>query len=456
MNFSNKKKLALLSILPLMGAALIGCGQEGEGGAVEGETNNDNSDKTQISMSVWGMPFENELYTQIYIPEFEAQNPDIEVEFIHLDDLRDRYLTLGAAGDLPDVMRSPGGDIQEFINRGMVIPLDSYMESSDFDKNDFPEETWTAMTDEEGTTFAIPQDANATVLYYDPAAFEEAGLEAPDHDYTLDQMMADAQELTKKDDAGNVERYGFVMNWDSHNFINFVLANGGNIWSEDLMTSTVDSPEAVEALEYWRDLVVDFQLTPTASDQAQMGADSYFQAGRAAMFIDGTWIAPSIKNAAPDFNFKGTSFPGGDVKTSRSQSSSFGISKDSEDPEAAWKLLKFLTDKEQLDVYWQSLWVAAPARFSSMQDEEAFTNVTGVPEADVPGIDSPEEFQDKAQVVKDIIDNGWLNQEWVSPYQSYYYSEVDNAIQSVLVDGAEPAEALAEAAENINSSIQQN
>lgn len=444
MKLFGKNSLSFLSILLLFSVALMGCGD----GSSDAET--------QISMAVWGMPFENDLYTDIYIPEFEEQNPGVEVEFIHLDELRDQYLTLGAAGDLPDVMRSPGQDVQEFISRGYYISLDDYIESDNFDMDDFPEETWVAMQDDDGETFAIPQDANATVLYYDPEAFAEAGLAEPDHDYTLDQMMEDAQVLTKSDAGGNVERYGFVTNWDAGNFINYVLTNGGNIWSEDGMESTVDSPEAIEALEYWRNLVVDFQLTPTASDQAQMGADAYFQAGRAAMFIDGTWMAPSIKNAAPDFDFKITSFPDGAVKTTRSQSSSFGVSKDSDYPDEAWELVKFLTEKEQLDEYWQSLWVAAPARLSSMEDDEAFRNVVGVPDADVPGIDSDEEFDEKIGYLKETIDNGWLNQEWVSPYQNYFFSEVDNAIQSVLVDGADPEEALTKAAESINSSIEQN
>ena len=37
-------------------------------------------------MSVWGMPWENDLYTKIYIPEFERQNPGIKVRFHHFED----------------------------------------------------------------------------------------------------------------------------------------------------------------------------------------------------------------------------------------------------------------------------------------------------------------------------------------------------------------------------------
>ncbi len=208
-----------------------------------------------------------------------------------------------------------------------------------------------------------------------------------------------------------------------------------------MLTSTVNSKEAVRALEYWKELVVDFQLTPSSSDIAQMGPDAYFKAGRAAMYIDGTWMAPSIKNASPDFDFKVTSFPKGDVKVSRSISSSFAIAQNSEHPDEAWELIKFLTAKEQLNDYWQALWVAAPARISSMESE-AYEDVVGVPDAGVPGIDSSEEFEDKVGYIKDAFDNGWANQEWFSPYQNYYFDEVNNAIQSVLVEGADPEEAL--------------
>ncbi len=445
------KKLLLIAFVLFITMFLYGCNSESS----NNNEDDDSGDKVKISMSVWGMPFENALYTDVYIPEFEKQNPDIEVEFLHYDELRDKYLTLGAANDLPDVMRSPGANVQEFIQRGMFIPLDEYMEGDNFDRNNYPEASWVSMQ-RDGQTYAIPQDANSTVLYYSPEAFQEAGLEEPDHDYTLEQMMEDAKTLTKKDKNGNVKQYGFVMGWNADNFAQFVLSNGGNIWKEDGTVSTVDSPESIEALKYWQDLVVDFQLTTSTSDQAQMGPDAYFQAGKAAMYMDGTWMAPSIKNSAPDFNFKATSFPHGDKKLARSMSSSFGISKDSEHPDEAWKLVKFLTSKEQLDVYWQSLWVAAPATLSSLEDEEAFTNITGVPEADVPGIDSNKEFEEKVGYLKDLFDNNWLDQTWISPYHNYYADEIDNAIQLVLTEGADPKEVLVEAAERINSAIEQN
>ena len=58
-----------------------------------------------IEMCVWGMPFENDLYTKIYIPEFERQNPGIKVRFHHFEDYPNRVLLSHAGGIAPDVIR---------------------------------------------------------------------------------------------------------------------------------------------------------------------------------------------------------------------------------------------------------------------------------------------------------------------------------------------------------------
>lgn len=430
-----KKAVAILAFSCLL--FLAGCGKD---------------DRTVISMSVWGMPWEDKLYTEIYIPEFEKQNPDIKVKFNNYTNYREKILTLAAGNNAPDVIRQGAADVPNFIQKGMNLPLDDYFEESGIDRSDFVDAAWPVAT-MDGKTYAIPQDENLFALYYDPQAFKEAGLKEPDHDYTLEQMLKDAEVLTKKN-GDNVERYGLVQGWNAWNFMNYVMAFNGSIWSEDLQTSTIGSEEAIKALEYWKQLMVDFNLTPYQSEMGQIGPDVYFQTGKAAMYLDGTWMAPSITKAAPDFKFKATSFPKGDRKVVRAQSVMWAVSAESEHPDEAWKLAEFLSTKEALTQYWQTLWVAAPARYSAVNSEE-FKNVTGL--EDIPGIDSEEEFKDKAAWIVETFDNKWDTQEWVGPYHSIYEQEVDNAIQSVLVKGSKvtPREALKKAEENINKTIQQ-
>ena len=58
-----------------------------------------------IEMSVWGMPFENKLYTDVYIPEFERQNPGIKVSFSHFEDYPNRVLLSHGGVIGPDLIR---------------------------------------------------------------------------------------------------------------------------------------------------------------------------------------------------------------------------------------------------------------------------------------------------------------------------------------------------------------
>ena len=54
--------------------------------------------RVEIELSVWGMPFENGLYLNDYIPEFERLNPNIAVHFHHFDNYSSRILMLRAGG----------------------------------------------------------------------------------------------------------------------------------------------------------------------------------------------------------------------------------------------------------------------------------------------------------------------------------------------------------------------
>jgi multiple sugar transport system substrate-binding protein len=441
------KKLFLLILIVSLTSTifLTGCSLQ------KTSTDEDSGGKTKISMSVWGMPWEDALYKDIYIPEFEKQNPDIDVEFHNYTKYDDKLVTLAAGGKAPDVMRQGADHLPKFLSKGMNLPLNDYIDESGIDKDDFVKTVWD-IASKDGNVYGLPQDEALLTLYYDPAAFKEAGLKEPDHDYTLDQMLKDAEKLTIKN-GKKVKRYGLVQAWNNFTFSNYVMAFGGSVWSEDKQTSTIDSKQAIKALEYWKKLMVDFNLTPYQSEMGQIGPDVYFQSGKAAMFIEGSWISPSVTKAAPDFKFKATSFPKGERKVVTARSVLWAVNKESKHPDAAFKLAEFLSSKEALTKYWQTLWVAPPARYSAVESKE-FQNVTGF--KDIPGM-KPEEYKDKAAWIVDTFDNEWDTQEWIGPHQAIYEKEVDNAIQSVLVNGSKvtPKKALEKAAKNINNTIKQ-
>lgn len=130
----------------------------------------------------------------------------------------------------------------------------------------------------------------------------------------------------------------------------------------------------------------------------------------------------------------------------------WGIDKDTKHPEEAWKLVKFLSSEWALKKYWQALWVAPPSRWSALRSAE-FKDVKGIP-GNVPGISSAAEFQDKCAWIPKVLERGWTTLEYASPYTDRMMTHLNEAVDKVLIERADPAAALKKAVEATNSQIE--
>jgi len=79
--------------------------------------------KTTISMSVWGMAWEDFLYTDVIIPQFEKENPNVDVKFYRYENYWEKLTVLFAGGEAPDVMRNDISQIGWHARAGIPAPL---------------------------------------------------------------------------------------------------------------------------------------------------------------------------------------------------------------------------------------------------------------------------------------------------------------------------------------------
>ncbi len=91
--------------------------------------------------------------------------------------------------------------------------------------------------------------------------------------------------LAKKDETGT-----FL-------FLPWILQNGGSI-------DKLDSPEAIEALAFWRNLVDQGWAPRSAVNDGFAEIYQQFTTGKAGMMISGTWNAASIGTDAPDLHWE--------------------------------------------------------------------------------------------------------------------------------------------------------
>lgn len=407
----------------------------------------------EIEMCVWGMPWENDLYTKVYIPEFQRQNPNIRVRFHHFEDYGNRVLLSHAGGISPDVIRESTGGGLPWIRRGLNLPLNKYIDGPDgIDRKDFIPILWGPLQ-HSGETYGVPQDINIMGLFYNKDLFDKAGLDYPNEKWTWKDLKSAADKLTEDTDRdGHPDIIGLDMGWGSGTFQPFLFQAGGSIWDKGGDRVVIDSPESAEALKFYKSLMRTYSLTKTTSQRGALGPDKFFEAGKVAMFIDGSWRSPSLKKNAPKLRFGVSPLSRGKISMSVSGSCFWGVSSQTRHPEEAWKLVKYLSSTEALIEYWRFLWVAPPARWSALNSPK-FQQVRGAP-GKIPGIDSAAEFKEKCGWIKTVLQNGWTTLKQSSQHSDRLSMHLNEAVDKVLLENQDPSASLKEAARKANKQIE--
>ncbi len=144
-----------------------------------------------------------------------------------------------------------------------------------------------------------------------------------------------------------MEVYGFAAGDWWPWWMSFMYQNGGRIL-DDNNNVVVDSPENMEALQFYNDLVYMHQVAPSKEDYANMGdkgPDPLFAQGKVAIEITGFWNIGSLNNV-PDLNWDIAPVWQNKERATVAFGSGLAISKDCKYKEEAFKIIEFLTSEE--------------------------------------------------------------------------------------------------------------
>ncbi len=291
------------------------------------------------------------------IEMFEAENPDIQVQLepVGSGDYYARILTQIAAGDPPDLLQIGDDAVPMFVDRGAFVPLDDFIASESY-----PLDTSIYLPGVmepgkwEGVQYLLPKDFSPMAIYYNKRLFDEAGVAYPTEGWTWDDLLATAQALTKTDANGSVTQWGIQLPgpWTT-GFEYWVAAAGGSLISEDGTTfiGYMDSPEVQNAVQFYADLYNKYKVAPPPADMnAFGGGNSEFDNGTAAMRLFGRWPQSGMKEN-PNIDLGVAPLPAGAQRAGVLFWGGFGISSLSENPEAAWRFLRYYTGAEGAEVW---------------------------------------------------------------------------------------------------------
>ncbi len=376
---------------------------------------------------------------QEIIARFEDENPDIlvQLEAVAGRDYYTRLLTQIAARDAPDIMQIGDDAVPMFVDKGSFLPLDAFI------GGDYPLDTdiylpgvlepgqW------EGQQWLLAKDFTPLGVYYNKKLFDQYGVEYPQDGWTWNDLLDKAKALTHDEDGdGKTDIWGIQLtaNWTT-GFEYWVAAAGGRLISEDgtQFIGYMDSPETIEAVQFFADLYNLHQVAPPPADfSLWAGGNAEFDNGQAAMRIFGRWPQAGYKDN-PNLDLGVVGVPAGKVRANILFWGGFGIFSDTQHPEAAWRFLSYYVGEQGSQV-WKD-WAIPPV--ASVAEEAGLT--------------------------EDPIEGVWISElDHLAPrayvFTPYWGETADpalrKALETVLIDPeADVAEAMQAAAQEAQTAL---
>ena len=387
-----------------------------------------------LRVSMWDStvvkPQEDEIL-QGFKDKFGA---DVDIEF-NPDSYDTKLLAGLAAGSAPDIflwwnypqliVRNGLQDIMPYVNGKSPLDLSIFFEP-------------VLNVGKKGDSlYGIPKDWTSRAIFYNKDLFDAAGVPYPTADWTWSEFRDIAKQLTKGE--GPDKQYGFYT-WNSqYPLQGFVWSNGGDFVSPDGMSATgyLDSPQTIEAVEWYRRLQAEDGVAPAAAQAETVGdATVLFTNGKLAMLENGIWPLSTFQTT-DGLNF-GTVLPpktdSGKLVTVLHQAD-WAMNPAAADKDTTWELLKWLTS----------------ARAAGIRGKSGFS-LPAIPSVakDLGLLDDPihKTFYDAVDFMTTLP---WFIR---TTKGSEAETEINNAIQAAFLGQASVEDALKAAAPTVDSILQ--
>ncbi len=300
-----------------------------------------------MTISFAAQEFERQQYEPL-IEAFNAQNPDIRVQFVPFGDL-------GRTVSIDQIIRQAVTSADtaatfflrpEDIANGLVRDLGPLIDAdSSFERDDYYPGALTP-SDTNGGIYLLPRTLRVSLLSYNKELWAQRGLQPPQPDWTWSDLLAAAEQLAQKR-GDTVDVYGLVDGNGGLTALRGLLEEAGVDTSPSAVAQLrLDQPQIAQALERVAGLVKGGAIYRSADADDGIAPDAFLK-----LIADqqvGMWFgAPMI--AGPDAPKPATNAgtaalpPNGE---SDNGAEGYIMSSGTQHPEAAWRWLSFLSHQD--------------------------------------------------------------------------------------------------------------
>lgn len=232
------------------------------------------------------------------IAEFEAVNPDIDIDAQHIGNYNDIVSKLQAA--IP-ARRAPDAVIMEvtryglFADRGVLTDLTPYLDADPLKEDlfDFAREVGVY----EGKNFIVPFNSSTPVLYVNTAIFADAGMGDIPALTNFDEILTAAQTVQAElGDTGisGIAAPGQFARWG------LIMANDSDLIDSVSGEILIDAPNTIEAYDWMASLVYEYGVASVDGVTKENNGRDAFLAGKVGMMMNSTGNYRRSKTALGD------------------------------------------------------------------------------------------------------------------------------------------------------------
>lgn len=244
------KKVTAIVLAAAMGLSLTACGssanQAGDNGssgavgttqAADQGTAQD-SNEAHLVFAWWGNQTRNER-TQAALEAYSEQNQGItfDSQFSDWGDYWNKLATASAGHNLPDLVQMDYKYIKQYADYGMLVDLNPYIDAGLLDVSNVDEGILESGTID-GKLYAICAGVNAPALLYNKTLLDDNGITVKDN-MTMDEFYAVCKEVYEKTGVKTNISYGL-----GENYIDYTLRSQGvELYNEEGTALGVSSYE---------------------------------------------------------------------------------------------------------------------------------------------------------------------------------------------------------------------
>ncbi|UOQ86869.1 ABC transporter substrate-binding protein [Gracilibacillus salinarum] len=347
--FKKRKSLLLLLMLVLIVIFVSGCSTEGEDVASDsgddaGKTEN-NEDQIELRILWWGSQNRHDRTLEV-IDRYMEENPNVTIspEFTGWDGYWEKMATQAAGGNLPDIVQMDYAYLTEYVGRNLLVDLNPFVKEGTLDLSDV-EDVYIEGGKINDSLYAVNLGANVHGTVYDPALFEEAGIEPPEPGYTYEDVQSFAKKLSDNLDGA----YGVQPTVGTNPLKHYLRQNGVSLYAPDGKSLGYEDDQLlVDFLQKTVDMI---ESGAAAPPDLFMDAGSIEQQpivnGDTAMLLDifsNQLVAIESAAGRPLELMLDPTLEGGESGHFLKPSQFFSVTKDSKHQEEAAKFISYFTN----------------------------------------------------------------------------------------------------------------